>query len=127
MAFPELVPTARTFESGDYPVKTFKAQNGSETRILYGSNRTNMKLALTYANITDANAELFLDHYDEVQGTFQTFGIGPVEKARGGWEGNQDALGAQLHRNNYRYEKAPQVTQVRPGISTVTVNLIGVL
>lgn len=125
MAFPSLVPTSRSFESGDYPVKTFKAQNGKEHRILYGSNRTNMKLSLSYANITDANAELFLDHFDEVQGTFGTFVIGL--DARGGWEGNKDAIGAQTHGNNYRYESPPQVAQVRPGISTVTVNLIGVL
>jgi len=125
MAFPSLVPTSRSFESGDYPVKTFKAQNGKEHRILYGSNRTNMKLSLSYANITDANAELFLDHFDEVQGTFGTFVIGL--DAREGWEGNKDAIGAQTHGNNYRYESPPQVAQVRPGISTVTVNLIGVL
>jgi hypothetical protein len=127
MPFPDLVPTARTFQSGDYPVKTFKAQNGKEIRILYGSNRTNMKLSLTYANIFDADAELFLDHYDEVQGTFQTFGVGGIDTTRGGWEGNNDALGAQTHGSNYRYEGPPQVTQVRPGVSSVTVNLIGVL
>jgi hypothetical protein len=127
MAFPTLVPTSRSFESGDYPVKTFKAQNGKEHRILYGSNRTNMKLSLSYVNITDANAELFLDHYDEVQGTFQTFDIGGLEESRGGWKGNKDALGAGESGNNYRYEGPPQVAQVRPGISTVTVNLIGVL
>lgn len=127
MAFPTLVPTSRSFESGDYPVKTFKAQNGKEHRILYGSDRTNMKLSLSYANITDANAELFLDHYDEVQGTFKTFDIGGLEESRGGWKGNKDAIGAGSHGNNYRYEGPPQVAQVRPGISTVTVNLIGVL
>ena len=127
MAFPTLVPTSRSFDSGDYPVKTFKAQNGKEHRILYGSNRTNMKLSLSYANITDANAELFLDHYDEVQGTFGTFGIGGLETSRGGWKGNVDAIGAGAHGNSYRYEGPPQVAQVRPGISTVTVNLIGVL
>ncbi len=125
MAFPALAPSSRAFESGDYPVKTFKAQNGKEHRILYGSNRTGMKLSLSYANITDASAELFLDHYDEVQGTFGTFFIG--EDARKGWEGNRDAIGAAFHGNNYRYEGPPQVAQVRPGISTVTVNLIGVL
>lgn len=129
--FPTLVPTSRTFESGDYPVKTFKAQNGAEHRILYGSNRTNMKLSLSYANITDAEAELFLDHFDAVQGTFQTFGLGSFRSGngatRGGWEGNGDALGATAQGNRYRYEGPPQVAQVRPGISTVTVNLIGVL
>ena len=127
MAFPTLVPTSRSFESGDYPVKTFKAQNGKEHRILYGSNRTNMKLSLTYANITDAEAELFLDHYaDETQGTFKTFGI-DRDNAKGGWEGSEDAIGAGTHGNAYRYENAPRLVQVRPGISTVTVNLIGVL
>ena len=127
MDFPALVPTSRSFESGDYPVKTFKAQNGAEHRILYGSNRTNMKLSLTFANVADADAELILDHYDAVQGTFQTFAIGGLDASRGGWKGNADAIGAATHGNNYRYEGAPKMTQVRPGISTVTVNLIGVL
>jgi hypothetical protein len=93
MAFPALTPTSRSFESGDFPIKTFKAQNGAETRILYGSNRTNMKLQLSYANITDAEAEQFLDHYEEVRGTFDTFNLGQM--ARGGWQGNPNALGAQ--------------------------------
>ena len=128
----DLVPSARTFESGDYPVKTYRAQNGAEHRILYGDKRTNMKLSLTYANILDVDAELFLDHYDAVQGTFQTFALGNVgtdrrNPTRGGWEGNKDALGAQTHGNNYRYEGPPQVAQVASGRSTVTVNLIGVL
>jgi len=126
----DLVPSARTFESGDYPVKTYKAQNGAEHRILYGDKRTNMKLSLTYANILDADAELFLDHYDTVQGTFQTFSLGSingVNPTRGGWEGNKDALGAQAQGNDYRYEGPPQVAQVASGRSTVTVNLIGVL
>ena len=127
-----LVPSARSFESGDYPVKTYKAQNGAEHRILYGSNRTNMKLSLTYANIQDADAELFLDHYDTVQGTFQTFALGNVDgtsinPTRGGWEGNKDALGAKIQGNKYRYEGPPLVAQVASGRSTVTVNLIGVL
>ncbi len=125
--FPTLVPTSRSFEAGDFPIKTYKAQNGAEHRILYGSNRTGMRLSLSYANISDSNAELFLDHYDAMKGTFTTFVIGGTTGSRGGWQGNLDALGAQTHGNNYRYEGPPQLTQVRPGISTVTVNLIGVL
>ena len=125
-----LVPSARTFKSGDYPVKTYKAQNGAEHRILYGDKRTNMRLSLTYANIQDVDAEQFLDHYDTVQGTFQTFVLGNINgnsPARGGWQGNKDALGAERQGNSYRYEGPPQVAQVAFGLSTVTVNLIGVL
>jgi len=118
-------PTSQTFEAGSYPVKTFKSQNGAESRILYGSKRTNMKLSLSYANIADEHVELFLDHYDEMKGTFTVFGVNKVVRA--GWKGNRDALGASAAGNAYRYESAPQVVQVRPGISTVTVNLIGVI
>lgn len=85
-----------------------------------------MKLSLSYANITDANAELFLDHYDEMKGTFTTFTVGR-DGAKSGWEGNADAIGAETSGNSYRYEGPPQLTQVRPGVSTVTVNLIGVI
>ncbi len=44
-----------------------------------------------------------------------------------GWEGNTSEIDAKTFGNKYRYEGPPQVVQVRSGISTVTVNLIGVL
>jgi hypothetical protein len=128
MAFPSIRPTSRSFDAGDYPVKVFKSQSGAEVRILYGDKRTNMKMQLGYENITDAQAELFLDHYNETQGTFQTFAFeNGTQNAKLGWEGSDDAIGAQYWGNNWRYEGPPQVQQVRSGISTVTVNLIGVL
>ena len=40
MAFPSLVPSTRTFDAGNWPVKTYKAQSGAEVRILYGNRRT---------------------------------------------------------------------------------------
>ena len=125
MNFPDIQPSSRTFDPGSYPVKAFKAQSGAETRILYGDKRTNLKLSLTYANISDAVAQQFLTHYDEVQGTFQTFGV--LTQTKIGWSGNADAFSGFPQRNRYRYESPPQVAQVRPGISTVTVSLIGVL
>ena len=121
----KLIPTSRTFESGDFPVKTFKAQNGTEARILYGSLRTNMRLSLSYANISDDDAASFLDHYDDRQGTFKTFLVG--SEAKKGWKGGNSKISARDNGNKYRYEGPPQLTQVRPGVSTVTVNLIGVL
>jgi hypothetical protein len=123
MAFPSLTPTQRNFETGDYPVKTYKSQSGAEVRLLYGNQRTNMKLSLSYANLTDANSELFLDHFDDTNGTFAVFDL-PSE-ALAGWSGNSDALDAS-GSNQWRYESPPQLVSVRPGVSTVTVNLIGV-
>jgi hypothetical protein len=130
MEFPALRPTSRDFTPGDWPIKRFNAQSGAEIRILYGSQRTNMKLSLSYENISDSNAELFLEHYDEMKGTYSTFdaaSAGQNDKAKTGWKGNKEALGAGASGARYRYEGPPQVSQVRPGVSTVTVNLIGVL
>ena len=124
MAFPSLTPSSRNYASGDYPVKTFRAQSGSESRILYGSRRTGMTLDLQYDNITDANAELFLDHYDETKGTYSTFTLPTV--ALTGWSGNKDAIDAATG-NAWRYDGPPQITNVRPGVSSVQIKLIGVL
>ena len=125
MAFPALAPSNRSFSPGDFPQKKVRSQSGVETRILYGTKRTGMSLKLSYKNISDADAELFLDHYHDMKGTYTTFGINPDTK--GGWEGNRDAIGAVTSGNKWRYSGPPQVTQVRPGISNVQVNLVGVL
>lgn len=90
MPFPTLAPTARTFEAGNYPIKTFTSQNGVETRILYGSRRTGQKMSLTYQNIFDYEAEQFISHYDEVFGTLNAFSIasvGTADGAKTGWNG----------------------------------------
>ncbi len=124
MAYPTLTPTSRNYSSGDYPVKTFKAQSGAESRILYGNRRTGMTLELQYDNITDPNAEAFLDHYDETKGSYTTFTI--PRAALSGWSGNTDAIDAAT-ANSWRYDGPPQITNVRPGISSVQIKLVGVL
>lgn len=129
MEFPALAPTSRSFRPGDYPIRQFRSQSGAEIRILYGDSRTGMTLELSYENITDENAELFLDHYEEMKGTYNTFGIEPAlagNRAKTGWRGSSDALGAGATGNAYRYESPPQLEQVRPNVSTVKVSLIGV-
>ena len=123
MPFPALRPTSRDFKPGDYPVKTYSAQSGAEVRILYGDTRTRMELSLGYDNATDAQAKQFLDHYDEVKGSFSTFEVDP--SARAGWGSTADAIDA-AGVNRWRYAESPQVTAVRPGRSSIRVNLVGV-
>ena len=59
MPFPNLKPTSRSFDAGDYPIKTFQSQSGVETRILYGSRRTGAQLSLSFDNISDTDANAF--------------------------------------------------------------------
>lgn len=124
MAFPNLTPTAREYESGNYPVKAFKSQSGVETRILYGDARTGMQLKLTYDNISDAQSEQFLTHFEEVKGTFNTFTLPAATLT--GWEGSTAGLDAS-GLNRWRYDGPPSVSNVRPGLSSVRVSLLGVL
>lgn len=124
MAYPELAPSARQFSPGDWPIKTFKAQSGAEVRILYGDRRTEMRLELSYDNIADSQAEQFLTHYDSVLGTFQTFAL--PNAARSGWTGAASSIDVSIGAR-WRYAEQPQVTAVRPGRSSVRVNLVGVL
>lgn len=128
MAFPtSLQPTSRGYSPGDYPVKTYNANNGAEVRILYGSSPFNMTLDLTYDNITDAEADQFLTHYYEVQGTYQTFEIPSTASTFAGWTGGADSLNRASSGAIWRYSEPPQQRTIRPGVSTVSVRLVGVL
>jgi hypothetical protein len=124
MAFPALAPTARNYITGDFPVRNYKAQSGAEVRILYGNQRTGMTLELSYDNITDTQASTFLAHFDETKGTYLTFAL--PAKALDGWEGSTTALNGN-GANQWRYESAPAISNVAPGISKVQVKLIGAL
>jgi hypothetical protein len=126
MAYPDLVPTARSFDPGNWPVKEYRAQSGAEVRLLYGNKRTGMKLSLSYDNIADEQAELFLGHFNEVLGTYSTFSFTSNPGIKKGWTGSAAAIGAEAWGNRWRYAEPPQVVSVRPGRSSVTVNLIGV-
>lgn len=122
MPFPAYRPTARSFDAGDYPIRTFRSQSGVETRILYGSRRTGSELTLSYENITDTEAAAFITHYEETKGTYGTFDIN--SSTRAGWGNPNFNIGAG---NLWRYAEPPGITNVRPGRSTVQVKLVAVL
>lgn len=124
MPFPTLRPTAREFNPGDWPIKRFNSQSGAEIRILYGNRRINATLSLTYDNISDSSAQLFLSDYEAQIGTLRTFTL-PAD-IRAGWTGTASAIDAPPSAL-WRYESAPVVQAVRPGRSSVTVNLVAVI
>ena len=128
MPYPAQRPSARAYDAGNWPVRTFNSQNGAEVRLLYGSKRTNLKLSLSYTNIPDTVAAEFVSHFNETQGTFKTFQFSPEARVAlfAGWKGTAGALDPP-QGVDWRYEAAPQLVGVRPGVSTVTVSLIGVI
>jgi hypothetical protein len=128
MPYPAIRPTGRSFDPGNWPVRTYNSQSGAEVRLLYGSKRYNLKLSLTYTNISDAEAAQFLAHYEETRGTFSTFAFDPAARVAlfSGWQGGLGALSPPLGVD-WRYAEPPRIDSVRPGISTATVSLVGVI
>lgn len=127
--YPNLRPTGRRFDPGNFPIRTYNSQNGTEIRFLYGNKRFNLKLQLTYANISDEDAELFLEHFDDMYGTYNTFTVSASNRVNvyAGWAGENNNALTPPTGVSWRYEQAPQVVSVRPGVSTVNVALIGVI
>ena len=126
--FPQIAPSGRTHTPAQYPIKTFLSEAGVEVRILYGSQPTGAKLSLQYNNLSDTDAELFVEHFRAVKGSFETFALGAAAKA--GWAGDPNNLSkdsGDSTDNQWRYAQAPQLQSVKRGVSSVTVDLVAVL
>jgi hypothetical protein len=127
MTFPNITPTGRSFSAGDFPIKTFRTNNGKDTRILYGDRRTDRSIDLTYENITDALAYEFFDDYDQKTGTFREIPAGELAPVFNGWAHTTRLQISGGNAIQWRYAEPPQIRSVGVGRSTVTVRLTGVV
>lgn len=122
------VPTSRSFDPGDWPVKRYTAENGAEIRILRGSKRTNATLELSYDNIPDTEAEKFLKHYRANQGTYGTWRFeGDSTKPFKGFTGDITELEAEPWKLAWRYDQPPVLTQIKAGVSSIKLTLKAVI
>jgi len=128
MTLPLLTPSSRQYDPGDWPVRTYNAQNGSEVRLLYGSQRFGLTLTLTFSNISDSDAELFLDDYLSKNGTYRafTFTTDETNALFNGWKGTPVAL-TPPEGVEWRYDGPPKIESVVPGVSTVQIVFRGVI
>ena len=123
----EPAPSGRTYTPGDYASTAYRAQSGVEVRILYGNKRLASTVQLIYNNIGDEVAEMFLDHYNLVKGTFESFEVGG-DTLNAGWGGSQGALNTtvQVAGTEWRYAGPPQLQSIYRGYSSMTIDLVGV-
>ena len=126
-------PSAREWDGGTFPVKSFQAQNGAELRILYGNRIARRTLKLTYQNINDKNTQKFLEHYWSMQGTYKSFYFRDSNKdgVYAGWTGEQSAISGdgtseegQRNKLKWSYASEPVITSVYKGLSTISVELV---
>jgi hypothetical protein len=129
--FPQIRPTTRRFKMGDIPSTTYTSLSGAVFRRAYGNKKTGYTLDLTFENISDTREFRFesgttndiLNHYEEVNGTFETFAIYNTTFVGIG----EDVKNRIKSPSNvkWRYAKPPEVKSVQSDISTVTVSLVG--
>jgi len=126
--FPTIKPSSRSYNPGEYPSTTFESLDGTKTHLRYGNKRVNATLQLGFSGITDAQAALILENYEEVNSewNYVTFdqGFGTVGVT------NTDLLGYLKEATSslkWRYSRPPSVTSVFPGTSNVSCSFVACL
>lgn len=138
--FPRLKPTRRSFELGEYPVKTYRSLSGKIIRRSFGNRPFGATIELSFENVSETVFDQIYTHYHTQQGTTIGFQL-PNEilaglNASGNLagqlrEGEPFAVLQSLGRGNgtantmeWFYAEVPSVESVYRGLSTIKVRLV---
>lgn len=122
-AFPNIKPSSRDIQPGQFPVKRFTTIAGTGFTRLYGSQPFNASIDLAFQNIGDAAVQSILDAFEAAYGATDDLALPELL-----WDGVSDRLRERLERDylwRFAQQAPPQVRSVRRGISTVSVRLEG--
>ena len=133
--FPDIEPSARSYNPGEFPRTLFESQNGAMTAVYFGDRPVNGTLELTFRNIVDDKAHQIINHYKRCNradgdgnwnyAKLPTTAAGPL--AGIGDAELRNAVGENADNRRYRYANAPTVTSTFPGYSTVVVKLVAMI
>ena len=121
--FPALKPSARSFQLGQYPVKTYRAMSGAVVRRSFGNKPFGYTLELEFANVPEATVNIIIDHYNGQQGG--TLGFVIASEILAGYSITLQNKTIYASGIEWLYADPPSVSSVIKGISTVTVKLVG--
>ena len=137
--FPTVKPTSRSYNPGTYPSTTFESLDGTKTHLRYGNKRVNATLQLGFSNISDAEAALILENYEDVNATWNyvtftsTDGVSGISDSKevDGQTNPASSLQSLVKEGGtgllWRYSGPPKVTSVFPGISNVSCSFVACL
>ena len=126
--FPQIKPTSRSYSAGTYPSTNFESLDGTKTHLRYGNKRVNATLTLGFSNITDADAALILDNYEDVNSDWDyvTFDRGYATSGV-----TDTSLLTYLKESGsslkWRYSGPPTVTSTFKGLSNVSCSFVACL
>ena len=126
--FPQIKPTSRSYSAGTYPSTNFESLDGTKTHLRYGNKSVNATLTLGFSNITDADAALILDNYEDVNSVWDyvTFDRGYATSGV-----TDTSLLTYLKESGsslkWRYSGPPTVTSTFKGLSNVSCSFVACL
>ena len=126
--FPTIKPTSRSYNPGMYPSTSFESLDGTKTHLRFGNKRVNATLSLGFSNITDAEAALILENYQDVNKdwNYVTFDRGYATSG----VSNTDLLGFLRESGSglkWRYSDPPSITSTFKGRSNDSCSFVACL
>jgi hypothetical protein len=121
--FPSIVPTARNFQLGQYPVKTYRALSGAVIRRSFGNRPFGHTLDLQFDNVPEATVNAIIDHYNTQGGG--TLGFALPATVFAGYSADLRNRAQNPTGIEWLYAEPPSVSSVLKDRSSVTVKLVG--
>ena len=121
--FPALKPTARSFQLGQYPVKSYRAMSGATVRRSFGNKPYGYTLDLEFANVPEATVNTICDHYNGQGGGTLGF-TGPAEV----FAGYSSTLQGKVRTPagiEWLYVEPPSIRSELRDRSSISVKLVG--
>lgn len=141
--FPQIKPTSRSYSPGTYPSTDFESLDGTKTHLRYGNKRVNATLQLGFSNISDQEAALIIENYENVNATYDyvTFkaanGVSGISNATildppiAGQSNPASSLQSLVKEGGsglkWRYSRPPSVTSTFKGLSNVSCSFVACL
>lgn len=117
--FPQLKPSSRTLEVASWPVSSFVAMSGKETRVLLGDEAHNHVVSLQFTNVLADKSDAIMAHWADQKGTLIAFTL--PETVWAGWAEYSSTISSDL---KWRYAGPPTVNAESLGVFTVSVRLV---
>lgn len=123
-SFPSYAPSQRSFKPGTYPQRSYRSLAGVVVKRTFGNRLSQATLSLAFDNVADSVATSILNHYRTQTASNQRFKVGTT--TMGGMDANLIALAdGTADSLRWEYESPPEVQSIRPGVSSLTVSLLG--
>jgi hypothetical protein len=122
-AFPSYIPTRRNFTPGIFPQKSFRTLGGTVAKRTFGNVAYGAKLELEFTNIIDDTVQAIIAHYQYQTQRNQRFQLPDTVIA-----GMNNSLATSVKAVStlrWEYESPPAIESIFPGISVVSLTLIG--